>query len=144
MIDVILKIVVITWFALVIIDTILGYVLKVVEKMASEKRFETKVKEFLTDRKCWWLKTWSNGIQRKGVPDLLVCCNGFFIGIELKAATGNPSDLQKREIKKIRKAGGISMILYPDQFEQFKMLIDDLLEVEVDKHINYRWIFEQF
>ena len=42
MIDVILKIVVITWFALVIIDTILGYVLKVVEKMASEKRFETK------------------------------------------------------------------------------------------------------
>ena len=61
--------------------------------MASEKEFETKVKEFLDNRGIWHLKTWSNGIQRKGIPDLLICCNGLFLGVELKAMNGKPSDL---------------------------------------------------
>ena len=50
----------------------------------AEKQFEKKVKAFLDEQGVWWLKTWSNGIQREGVPDLLVCCNGYFIGVELK------------------------------------------------------------
>ena len=50
-----------------------------------EKDFEKKVKQFLKEKGCWVLKTWSNGVQRQGIPDLLVCCNGFFVGVELKA-----------------------------------------------------------
>ena len=60
--------------------------------MGSEKAFEKRVKEFLKQQNCWVLKTWSNGVQRSGVPDLLVCCNGVFLGIELKA--------QKRKTKR--------------------------------------------
>lgn len=89
-----------------------------------EKDFEKKVKEYLDEQHCWWLKTWSNGIQREGIPDLLVCCNRYFIGIELKAERGHASPLQKREIQQIRKAGGIAMVLYPDQFDQFKEYIE--------------------
>ena len=85
-----------------------------------EKDFENKIKAYLTEQGCWWLKTWSNGIQREGVPDLLVCCNRYFIGIEVKAENGHASALQKREINLIRKAGGIAIVLYPDQFEAFK------------------------
>lgn len=91
--------------------------------MASEKDFEKKVKAFLHEQECWVLKTWSNGVQRKGVPDLLVCCNGYFLGIELKAANGHPSDLQLWNIDQIRKAGGIAIVLYPNQFDEFKNLI---------------------
>ena len=36
----------------------------------TEKQFENKVKKFLKEQGCWVLKTWSNGVQRKGVPDL--------------------------------------------------------------------------
>lgn len=110
--------------------------------MASEKEFETEVKEFLNQRGCWYLKTWSNGIQRKGIPDLLICCNGLFLGVELKAMNGKPSDLQKREIKRIRKSNGIGIVLYPDCFEQFKTYIDELLDKEIDNEVSYDWIFE--
>ena len=92
-----------------------------------EKDFEKKVKAFLKNRGCWVLKTWSNGVQRQGIPDLLVCCNGFFVGVELKAEKGRPSDLQLWNIEEIMKAGGIAIVLYPDQFERFK---DMILELE--------------
>ena len=90
-----------------------------------EKTYENRVKEYLNDQGCWVLKTWSNGVQREGVPDLLVCCNGYFMGIELKNETGKPSALQLWNIERIRAAGGIAIVLYPDQFEDFKTLINE-------------------
>ncbi|BBK61877.1 hypothetical protein A9CBEGH2_08170 [Amedibacterium intestinale] len=92
--------------------------------MASEKNFEKRVKEFLKQQNCWVLKTWSNGVQRSGVPDLLVCCNGVFLGIELKAQKGKPSELQLWNVKKIRESGGVAIVLYPNQFEEFKNIIE--------------------
>lgn len=91
-----------------------------------EKEFENKVKDFLKKEGCWYLKTWSNGVQRQGVPDLLVCCNGYFLGVELKNETGKPSDLQIWNISKIRQSGGFAFVLYPSGFEKFKSLIRDI------------------
>lgn len=92
-----------------------------------EKDFEKQVRQFLEDQGCWVLKTWSNGVQREGVPDLLVCCNGWFLGIELKAENGHPTALQKWNIEKIRAADGVALVLYPDQFENFKHMVNLLL-----------------
>ena len=64
---------------------------------------------------------------KDGVPDLLVCCNGFFLGIELKAENGKPSELQLWNLEQIRKAGGIGLLLYPHQFEEFKDLVENKL-----------------
>ena len=72
------------------------------------------------------LKTFSNGIQREGVPDLLVCCNGYFVAVELKASKGKPSKLQLWNIDRIRDAKGIAIVLYPDQFDKFKQLVEAL------------------
>lgn len=96
-----------------------------------EKQFETQVKDFLKKEGCWFLKTWSNGIQRQGVPDLLICCNGYFVGVELKAEHGEPSDLQIWNIEKIRESCGFAFILYPSGFERFKEFIMQL------KHEKY-------
>lgn len=95
--------------------------------MKPEKRFERQVRQFLEDQGCWVLKTWSNGVQREGVPDLLVCCGGYFLGVEVKADTGKPSTLQLLNIEKIRAAYGLAVVLYPDQFEQFKHLVHLIL-----------------
>lgn len=89
-----------------------------------EKQFENKVKQYLDDLGIWYLKTWSNGIQREGIPDLLICCNGYFMGVELKAASGKPSALQIWNIEKIRASNGIALVLYPDQFDAFKRMIE--------------------
>ena len=91
--------------------------------MAQEKQFENQVKRFLKDNGAWFVKTWSNGIQRKGIPDIIACVNGYFVGIELKAERGKPSELQLWNIAKIRESGGIGIVLYPDQFDMFKRII---------------------
>ena len=94
--------------------------------MGSEKNFENKVKDFLKEQGCWYLKTWSNGVQRSGVPDILACCNGCFFGIELKAPRGKPSDLQIYNLIEIHKSGGYAILLFPKDFELFKKLIADI------------------
>lgn len=43
--------------------------------MAAEKNFEEKVKKYLKENGCWFLKYWGGGgFTKSGIPDLLVCC----------------------------------------------------------------------
>ena len=94
--------------------------------MAEEKRFEERVKSLLKDRGAWVLKTWSGGYQRAGVPDLLVCYKGRFLGIELKAERGRVSSLQQVELRDIRQSGGIGIILRPSHLVDFENLLDSI------------------
>ena len=94
--------------------------------MAAEKNFENKIKNFLKAQNCWFVKYFANRNTKSGVPDILACVNGYFVAIEVKGENGKPTPLQVWNRDKIREAGGISIILYPDQFEDFKRLIDEL------------------
>lgn len=94
--------------------------------MAAEKNFENKIKQFLKNNGCWFVKYFANRMTKSGVPDILACVGGFFVAIEVKASGGHPSDLQIWNRDKIREAGGIAIILYPEQWEDFKLLITDL------------------
>lgn len=96
--------------------------------MAAEKNFENRVKKFLKEQGCWFIKYWAGSeFTKSGVPDLLVCCNGRFLGVELKGPKGKPSELQLWNIEQIKKAGGIAMVLYPQDFDEFKALIHKLV-----------------
>lgn len=98
-------------------------------RVAAEKDFENKIKAFLREQGCWYIKYWAGGgFTTAGVPDLLICCNGRFVAVEVKASTGKPSDLQLKKIRDIRKAGGVAFVLYPDQFEEFKHMIINMKE----------------
>ena len=93
--------------------------------MAEEKRFEEKVKRWLTKRGAWWIKYAPTGLGcRAGVPDVLACVDGRFYGIELKASDGRPSELQKRAVRRIREAGGIGVVLYPSGWAAFKDAVE--------------------
>lgn len=96
--------------------------------MAAEKNFENKIKKFLEEKTCWFLKYWGGAAYTKsGIPDLLVCCNGYFLGIEVKAPNGKPSPLQIHNLKKIDEASGFAILLYPKDFELFKNFVDCLM-----------------
>lgn len=69
------------------------------------------------------MKYFANGYTKIGVPDILACVNGYFLGIEVKASNGKPSPLQIHNLRKIDDAGGFAVLLYPDQFDQFKDLV---------------------
>lgn len=95
--------------------------------MAAEKLFENKVKAFLKSQGCWFVKYWGGGqFTKAGIPDILACCKGKFIALEIKAPTGKPSELQLYNVEKIKEAGGIAMVLYPKDFEKFKELVKNL------------------
>lgn len=105
--------------------------------MAQEKRFETKIKKFLEQENCWYVKYFANAYTSKGIPDLLCCVNGYFLAVEVKAENGRASELQKWNVDKIRSCGGKAIILKPSQFDSFRELVKALKdEIRVD--VNYK------
>lgn len=100
--------------------------------MAEEKRFEEKIKKYLKDQGCWYVKFFANSFTKQGIPDLLCCVNGHFVAIEVKATHGRPSELQEWNIRRIGEAKGIGIILYPKDFERFKKLIQVLKRSDKD------------
>lgn len=100
--------------------------------MAAEKNFENKIKEYFKEIGAFYIKYWAGSVYTKeGIPDILACIDGKFYGIEVKAKTGKPTLLQIINLRKIRAAGGIGILLYPDEFDYFKEFIDD---TELGKH----------
>lgn len=94
--------------------------------MAAEKAFETKIKVWLKAHNCYNVKFFANAYTKAGVPDILTCVNGYFVGIEVKAQNGHPSDLQLYNVRKIRDAGGFAWVVYPSGFDELKQLLTDL------------------
>lgn len=107
--------------------------------IATEKNFENRIKNFLEEKNCWFIKYWGGAVYTKtGIPDLLVCCNGRFVGVEVKAPNGRPSELQLYNLRKIDEAGGFGVLLYPNQWELFKNFIDCLIEEDFENAVlNY-------
>lgn len=95
--------------------------------MGSEKSFENKIKKWLAANGCYYVKFFANGYTRRGVPDILASVNGFFVGIEVKAQGGNPSDLQYDNIREIRASGGFAWIVYPSGWPELKEMLTVLL-----------------
>lgn len=103
--------------------------------MAEEKRFEEKVKKYLHERGHYHVKYFANRNTKAGIPDILACVRGRFVAIEVKASAGKPSELQLYNIRNIRQAGGIAIVLYPERFDDFKRLITD---IETGKYQDWK------
>ena len=108
--------------------------------IAAEKNFENKIKKFLESEGAWFIKYWAGSqFTKSGIPDVLACVNGYFVGIEVKAQNGKPSELQLHHIQKIRDAGGFAIVLYPSAFERFKRFITDLKHENFNKESEVIW-----
>ena len=105
----------------------------------AEKTFENKIKKFLESEGAYFVKFFANSYTKSGVPDILACINGYFVGIEVKAQNGKPSELQLYNVEKIREAGGFSLVLYPSAFTKFKEFIKDLKEERFNRDMEVIW-----
>lgn len=65
----------------------------------------------------WWVKT--QMLSTLGIPDYLGCVQGAFIALELKKdRKSKPSKLQLWVLGKIMDAGGIAMVVYPENWDE--------------------------
>ena len=78
-----------------------------------EGRVKAKVRKYLSEIGAWFFMPVSNGMGAHGIPDVVACYRGRFIGIECKAPgkRGNTSELQKRQLKAISDADGFSLVV---------------------------------
>lgn len=113
--------------------------------MAAEKSFENKIKKFLEENACWFVKFFANAYTKVGVPDILACVNGYFVGIEVKAPHGKPSELQKYNVKKLNTCHGMAVIVKPDQYDDLTYMLrcliynDEEQAREICNKINTSW-----
>lgn len=91
-----------------------------------EKTLENKIKNYIKIQGGWVVKFFANGYTRRGIPDLLICFKGRFIAIEVKSSGGRLSPLQKNELEEIKKAGGLSFVCNPENFEELKRLLEEM------------------
>jgi Holliday junction resolvase len=77
----------------------------------AEGRVKDAVVKILKDRGAYYFFPVTGGFGRSGVPDVVACYEGRFIGIECKAGTNKPTALQLAELAKIDKAKGVTMIV---------------------------------
>lgn len=79
--------------------------------MTPEGKVKKQVKKILDDLGAYHFSPMMDGFGRSGVPDLIVCYKGMFIGIECKAGKNEPTMLQKHNMDLIRKAGGYTTVI---------------------------------
>lgn len=82
--------------------------------MTPEGKVKRKVVEVLKAHKVWYFFPANNGFGRSGIPDIIVIVDGHFVGIEVKSATGKPTELQKICGRQIKEAGGTWMVVSDD------------------------------
>lgn len=88
--------------------------------MPNERSFRvSQVLPFLKTLK----NTYSLPIQQlaiRGDPDLLLCCAGRFVALELKAEGEVPRKLQQHKLDQVKRTGGISLVASPDNWDFIK------------------------
>ena len=75
-----------------------------------EKNIENQIKKYLKSKGAYYVKYFGNSYSQVGVPDILACYKGRFIGIEVKNEKGKTSMLQDINLQQIKDAGGISLV----------------------------------
>ena len=105
--------------------------------MTPEKKVKNKVVQILKDfSNTYYFYPFSGGFGKSGVPDIIVCCNGKFLGIECKAGKNQPTALQYRELRAIEAAGGVALVVRDeasDQGESFARLDSALFNMGAKK-----------
>lgn len=89
-----------------------------------EKKVKDAVTKILKTYNAYYFYPATGGFGRSGVPDIIVCFHGHFIGIECKAGNNTTTALQDRELAKIESAGGRAMVINEDNIEVVRRTLD--------------------
>ena len=69
--------------------------------MTPEAKVKKKVVRILKDAGAYYFYPVTGGYGRSGVPDVVACLEGYFLGIECKAGKNKPTPLQQKNLDDI-------------------------------------------
>lgn len=93
-----------------------------------EAKVKKQVVKILQDYDVYFFYPVTGGYGRSGVPDIVCCFRGRFIGIEVKAdARKNPpTDLQLKNLREITEHGGVSLVVDAANLESLRVLFGSI------------------
>ena len=94
--------------------------------MTPEAKVKAQVRRILTDSHIYFFSPPGSGYGRAGIPDIVGCANGHFVGIECKAGKGKTTALQDRELESIRAHGGTALTINENNLHTLKGILDGL------------------
>jgi Holliday junction resolvase len=93
-----------------------------------EKLVKSKVVAQLKTLGAYYFYPVTGGYGASGVPDIVACLKGRFIGIECKANGNKPTALQQMNLDQITAQGGIALVIDETNVNQLKGMIENVLE----------------
>jgi len=87
-----------------------------------ERIVKSKVTKLLTERGAYWFYPVASGYGSAGIPDIVCCYRGRFVGIECKAGSGKTTALQENNLERIRQCSGFALVVREDLTEVIALL----------------------
>jgi hypothetical protein len=92
-----------------------------------ESRVKAKVSAILKKHNVYFFYPATGGYGRSGIPDVIACVRGRFVGIECKAGDNNPTALQQRELQRIIDSLGRVLVVRETNLDELDLLIKELV-----------------
>jgi Holliday junction resolvase len=87
------------------------YLIPIARTMTPEGRVKEAVKKRLKKMGVYYFFPMTGGYGKSGVPDIICCIHGRFVGIECKAGSAMPTKLQEAQLLKLEQAGGLAYVV---------------------------------
>jgi Holliday junction resolvase len=91
--------------------------------MTPEAKVKKKVTSILKELGAYYFYPVTGGFGRSGVPDIVCCLAGNFIGIECKANGNKATALQHKNLEDIQEAGGYAFIVNEDNIDALERVL---------------------
>ena len=92
-----------------------------------EKNITNKILKYLKSLdKCFCFKEYGGNYGSSGIPDIICCYHGHFIGFEVKTDKGRTTALQKVQLRNINRADGTAVVVR--SLEDVKNILNEMEE----------------
>lgn len=92
--------------------------------MTPEVKVKNQIKDILKNHGVWYTMPIGGAYSTKGTPDFLCCINGRFLAIEAKAGKGKTTALQERELRRIRGAEGVALVVNEENIKDLEEMLE--------------------
>jgi Holliday junction resolvase len=93
--------------------------------LTPEKKVKDRAVKLLKAQGVYYFFPATHGFGRSGIPDIICCINGQFLGIECKAGTNKPTALQEKEMQSIRDAGGRAIVINETNLTMLEEILNE-------------------